>query len=207
MCTRTKGSKPARQLGELLQEQQEPFILDVYLAERGFVRNKLTSGADFIGCRGNSGKFLSKFGSQNQSKKSIPHFPKVLKVILCNKFCTVKGLRAKDSDDEAGRKLGYGVTEMDRKNTQEIESDRFSSASNTTVYDSCSDYNDIDEPSMFADDFKSNLTQNKVEKFLLHIIKKDYIFVTHKANRQLQMQSSNGVSWKKTVNNTALSQC
>ncbi|XVF39772.1 hypothetical protein PTKIN_Ptkin01aG0059300 [Pterospermum kingtungense] len=159
MATRTGGSKPGRQLGELLQEQQEPFILEVYLSERGCLRKSLntTSGANFIGCHGNSGKFSRKFGSQNQGKKSVPHFPKVLKVILCNKFCTVKGLRTKNSDDEDGK---VGVTEMYRDNQETAELDRFSSASSTTVYNSCSD-NDIDELSMFADNFKSNFDEGE----------------------------------------------
>ena len=165
MAIRTTTSKPARQLGELLQEQQEPFILEVYLSERGCVRKNLTSEANFIGCHGNSGKFLKKFSSQNQSKKGIPHFPKVLKVVLCNKFFTIKGLRTKNSDDDG--KLS--VTEIDRNNQETAERDKFSSASSTTVYNSCSD-SDIDEPSIFADNFKSNLKlyderEKKVEKF------------------------------------------
>ncbi|XWS14821.1 hypothetical protein CRYUN_Cryun35bG0041500 [Craigia yunnanensis] len=153
MAKRTTASKPARQLGELLQEQQEPFILEVYLSERGCVRKNLTSGANFVGCHGNSGKFLKKFGCQSQSKKGIPHFPKALKVVLCNKVFTIKGLRTKNSDDEDGK---LSVTEMDRNEQDTAEPDRFSSASSTTVYNSCSD-SDIDEPSMFADNFKSNL--------------------------------------------------
>ncbi|XVE95057.1 hypothetical protein REPUB_Repub02eG0063800 [Reevesia pubescens] len=142
MATRTTESKPARKLGELLQEQQEPFILEVYLSERGCVKKDLTSAGNFIGCHGNSGKFFNKYGSQNKSKKGIPHFPKVLEVILCNKLFTVKGLRAKNSDDEDGK---LGVTEMDRNNQETAEPDRFSSASSTTVYNSCSD-SDIDGP-------------------------------------------------------------
>ncbi|KAB2045038.1 hypothetical protein ES319_D01G134000v1 [Gossypium barbadense] len=87
MATRTASSsspsKPAgRQLGELLQQQQEPFILEIYLSERGSLRNNKS-----IGCHGNSGS------------------------------------KAKNS------------------------ADTFSTASNTTVYNSCSD-TDIDEPPM-----------------------------------------------------------
>ncbi|XP_022766438.1 uncharacterized protein LOC111311329 [Durio zibethinus] len=152
MATRITASKPARQLGELLQEQQEPFVLEVYLSERRCVRKNLISGANFIGCHGNSGKFLKKSGSQNKSKKGIPNFPKVLKVVPCSKFFAIKGSRTKNSDDDG--KLS--VTEMDRNNQETAEPDRFSSASSTTVYNSCSD-SDIDEPSMFTDNSKSNL--------------------------------------------------
>nr|KJB14654.1 hypothetical protein B456_002G136000 [Gossypium raimondii] len=57
MATRTASSsspsKPAgRQLGELLQQQQEPFILEIYLSERGSLRNNKS-----IGCHGNSDTF------------------------------------------------------------------------------------------------------------------------------------------------------
>ncbi|TYI43097.1 hypothetical protein ES332_A01G145500v1 [Gossypium tomentosum] len=57
MATRTASSsspsKPAgRQLGELLQQQQEPFILEIYLSERGCLRNYKS-----IGCHGNSDTF------------------------------------------------------------------------------------------------------------------------------------------------------
>ncbi|KAG4200450.1 hypothetical protein ERO13_A05G211900v2 [Gossypium hirsutum] len=129
MATRTRSSKPLRQLGELLQEQQEPFILEVYLSERGC-------------CHGNSGKFLDKCGSQNKSKKKrISHFPKVLKASLCNKLFKIKGVKTKNSDDE-----------------ETEDADRFSSASSATMYNSCSDSDvELDEPPMFADTSMSDL--------------------------------------------------
>ncbi|TYJ35291.1 hypothetical protein E1A91_A05G226600v1 [Gossypium mustelinum] len=129
MATRTRSSKPLRQLGELLQEQQEPFILEVYLSERGC-------------CHGNSGKFLDKCGSQNKSKKKrISHFPKVLKALLCNKLFKIKGVKTKNSDDE-----------------ETEDADRFSSASSATMYNSCSDSDvELDEPPMFADTSMSDL--------------------------------------------------
>ncbi|KAK8692463.1 hypothetical protein V6N13_075922 [Hibiscus sabdariffa] len=150
MAARSRASKSGRQLGELLQEQQEPFILKAYLSERGCVKKKLISGANFINfscCHGNSGKFFNKSGSQNESRKGSPRFPKVLQVILGNKFFKIKGLRTKNSDDEDGK---LSVTEMDINNDETAEADRFSSASSATLYDSCSD-TDIDEPPMFAD--------------------------------------------------------
>ena len=134
-----------------------------------------TSGANFICCHGNSGKFLKKSGSQNKSKKGIPHFPTVLKVV-CNKFFTIKGLRTKNSDDEDGKP---SVTEMDRNNQETAEPDRFSSASSTAVSNSCSD-SDIDEPSMFTDNSKSNLKlYDKREKKVGKLYKTLYLL--HKA--------------------------
>lgn len=186
----TTASKPGKQLGELLQEQQEPFVLEVYLTERGCVGKKknTTSGANFIGFHGNLDKFLnkSKWGTQNKSKKgSIPHFPTVLK-FACNKLLTIKGLRTKNSDGKPG------VIEMVRHNQETAEADRFSSASSTRAYNSSSD-SDIDEPSsMFADNSESNLKlcderERKVDKFkyiLRKILCSD--FVTNKeANRLL----------------------
>ncbi|TYH72133.1 hypothetical protein ES332_D05G233600v1 [Gossypium tomentosum] len=145
MAARTRSSKPLRQLGDLLQEQQEPFILEVYLLERGC-------------CHGNSGKFLDKCGSQNKSKKKrIPHFPKVLKALLCNKLFKIKGVRTKNSDDE-----------------ETEDADRFSSASSATVYNSCSDSDvELDEPPMFADTSMSDLK-------LYHETEKKILIETHK---------------------------
>ncbi|XP_039049933.1 uncharacterized protein LOC120190999 isoform X2 [Hibiscus syriacus] len=149
MATRSRASKPRRQLGELLQEQQEPFVLEVYLSERGCVKKKLISGVNFnfSCCHGNSAKFLNKSGSQNDRKKGSPQFPKVLQVILRNKFFKIKGLRTKNSDDEDGK---LSVAEIHINTQETAEADRFSSASSATVYNSCSD-SDIDEPRMFTD--------------------------------------------------------
>ncbi|OMO50949.1 hypothetical protein CCACVL1_30130 [Corchorus capsularis] len=158
MATAISSSKPARQLGELLQEQQDPFILEVYLSERGCtLRKKFNLGAD------NSGKFLKKSGgngSQNKSKKGTVHsFPKVLKVV-CNKLFTIKGSRNYKSSEDG--KLG-NVCEMEDRNQQEsAEPDVFSSASSTTVYNSCSD-SDIDESSTFPDNPNSVQIYNQRE--------------------------------------------
>ncbi|KAE8723930.1 P-loop containing nucleoside triphosphate hydrolases superfamily protein isoform 1 [Hibiscus syriacus] len=135
MATKTIASKPARQLGELLREQQEPFALEVYLSEKGCGTKNLTS----IHSHGSSGKFLKKSGSNKiKRNKGIPNFPKVLKVLLCNKFFTIRGLRTKNPNDEDG-------------NNQEIaEADRFSSSSCSALYNSSSD-SDTDEASMFTD--------------------------------------------------------
>ncbi|XVF64222.1 hypothetical protein PTKIN_Ptkin09bG0151200 [Pterospermum kingtungense] len=178
---RTTTSKPARQLGELLQEQQEPFILEVYLSERRCVGKNTTSGANSIYCHGNPDKFRKNSGTRNKRKKGIPHFPTVLKFV-CNKFLTIKGLRAKNSDEEDGKP---SIIEMDRNNRETAGPD-----SSTRVYDSSSD-SDTDEPSKFADNSKSKRKENIVLS----------VGVTDNANRLL-MQSFNGVAW-----DTALNHC
>ncbi|GMI91071.1 hypothetical protein HRI_002776400 [Hibiscus trionum] len=129
MAAKSRASKPGRQLGELLQEQQEPFVLEVYLSERGC-------------CHGNSGKFLNKSASQNGSKKGFPQF-------IRKQFFK---MRTRISDDEDGK---LSVTEIGINNGETAEADRFSSASSATMYNSCSD-SDIDEPPMFADTSMSN---------------------------------------------------
>ncbi|KAK9023399.1 hypothetical protein V6N11_003619 [Hibiscus sabdariffa] len=151
MATASRASKPGRQLGELLKEQQEPFVLEVYLSERGFVKKNLIQGVhfNFSCCHDNSAKFLNKSGSQNHSKKGSPQFPKVHKAIQRNNFFKIKGFRTKNSDGK------LSVTEIDINNHETAEAETFSSASSATMYNSCSD-SDIDEPPMFADTSMSN---------------------------------------------------
>ncbi|KAE8695865.1 P-loop containing nucleoside triphosphate hydrolases superfamily protein isoform 1 [Hibiscus syriacus] len=138
MATSTIASKPARLLGELLQEQQEPFALEVYLSEKGCGTKNLTS----IHGHGSSGKFLKKSGTgSNKIKRSkgIPNFLKVLKIILCNKFFTIRG--TENSLDEYGDKQETAVA------------GRYSSGSCSALYKSSSD-SDTDEASMFTDNPK-----------------------------------------------------
>ncbi|KAK8642649.1 hypothetical protein V6N13_011986 [Hibiscus sabdariffa] len=178
MATASRASKPGRQLGELLKEQQEPFVLEVYLSERGFVKKNLIQGVhfNFSCCHDNSAKFLNKSGSQNHSKKGSPQFPKVHKAIQRNNFFKIKGFRTKNSDGK------LSVTEIDINNHETAEAETFSSASSATMYNSCSD-SDIDEPPMFADTSMSNRN--------LH------------DEREKKIQSLNGVAWKK-INSIAL---
>ncbi|GMI77380.1 hypothetical protein HRI_001407300 [Hibiscus trionum] len=134
MATRTIASKPARQLGELLQEQQEPFALEVYLSEKGCGTKNITS----IHSHGSSGKFLKMSGSnKNKRNKGILNFPKLLKVILCNKLFTIRALRTKNSNGEDGN------------NQEAAEAERFSFSSCSALYNSSSD-SDTDETSMFT---------------------------------------------------------
>ncbi|KAK8625913.1 hypothetical protein V6N13_057070 [Hibiscus sabdariffa] len=148
MAIRTIASKPARQLGELLQEKQEPFALEVYLSEKGCGKQNSTS----IHGYGSSGEFLKKSGSnKNKRNKGIPNFPKVLKVILCNKFFTIGGLRTKNSNDEDGN------------NREAAEADRFSFSSCSALYNSSSD-SDTDEATMFIGNTKPSELNAEREK-------------------------------------------
>ncbi|KAK8623436.1 hypothetical protein V6N13_118321 [Hibiscus sabdariffa] len=103
----TESSNPAaKQLGELLKQQQDPFVLEIYLSERGCLRKKM----------------------KKKKKKGIPNFPKLLKVVLCDKLFAIKGLKTKNCDYENGK---VGVTEMKRNEQETAAPDR--------VYNPCTD--------------------------------------------------------------------
>ncbi|GMP24870.1 hypothetical protein CsSME_00001991 [Camellia sinensis var. sinensis] len=57
------ASSMPKQLGELLQEQQEPFILELYLFEKGYLRNNFNSETNFHCCFGNPSSFLKRSAS------------------------------------------------------------------------------------------------------------------------------------------------
>ncbi|KAK8649054.1 hypothetical protein V6N13_129792 [Hibiscus sabdariffa] len=188
--TSTQSPNPAaaRQLGELLKQQQEPFVLEIYLSERGCLRKKLTSGSakyNSIGCHGSSGgKFLK------MNSKGIPNFPKVLKLVICNKLFASKGLKTKNSGDV--------ISGMKRNDPETAEPDRFSTASSTTVYNSCTD-SDMDEPSMIKkavadskfqwssmEDSKEKSPARKKSLFLSKLIMEDSVLSTSLWNLLLQ---------------------
>ncbi|XP_039055553.1 uncharacterized protein LOC120198275 [Hibiscus syriacus] len=127
----TESSKPAaKQLGELLKQQQYPFVLQIYLSERGCFRNK--------------------------KKKGISNFPKLLKLVICNKLFAIKRLKTK-------------IPEMKRNEQETAEPDRFS-----TVYNSCTD-SDRDEPLMITKIPSSNGVQWQKSLFLSKLIMGDSI--------------------------------
>ncbi|TYH65057.1 hypothetical protein ES332_D06G030500v1 [Gossypium tomentosum] len=118
MASRTIPSKPARQLGELLEEQQEPFILEVYLSEKGCGAKNLTP--------------IHGGSTKNKTKKGIPkHIPKVLKLIPCNKFFTSKGLRRTNNpNDEDGKTDTFSCSALcNSSSDSEIDEEEASSSS------------------------------------------------------------------------------
>ncbi|XP_059461205.1 uncharacterized protein LOC132190282 isoform X2 [Corylus avellana] len=113
--------KPSKQLGELLQDQQDPFILEAFLSERGCPKKGSSS-------KGNSKRFLKKSVSccLNNSRKGFPaRCTKILRAVY-KKFVSIK-------DQDQREKIS------ENRNEEEEESDRFSSASSTTVFVSCSE--------------------------------------------------------------------
>ncbi|KAK1554140.1 hypothetical protein Q3G72_008318 [Acer saccharum] len=131
----TTTSKPVKKLGQFLEEQQEPFVLEIYLSEKGCPKKKNK--------KLNSDKSMKKRSGScskpNTSKKGciIPQFPKLFKVIY-NKLVSINGssLKIKNNDKRDGE---FNVTEVAKNDQQVAESDQFSSASSTTVFNSCSE--------------------------------------------------------------------
>ncbi|GMQ08538.1 hypothetical protein CsSME_00052219 [Camellia sinensis var. sinensis] len=79
------ASSMPKQLGELLQEQQEPLILELYLFEKGHLRNNFNSETNFHCCFGNPSSFLKRsasWGGLSKRRKAIPSCSKIVK-LLC----------------------------------------------------------------------------------------------------------------------------
>ncbi|GKV10404.1 hypothetical protein SLEP1_g21772 [Rubroshorea leprosula] len=121
----TRASQRVK-LGQFLLEQQEPFILEVYLSERGLVKKGYKSEANSGCCCSNS----------SRNRKRIPHGSKVLRAVY-NKLIS----RNKNSENKDGKPKHRNIQEQEG-----AEPDRFSSTSSITVYNSCPD-TDIEEPS------------------------------------------------------------
>ncbi|XP_050363072.1 uncharacterized protein LOC126781977 [Argentina anserina] len=134
-------TKPVR-LGELLQEQQEPFVLDVYLFERGYLgKSSSSSSSKSI----NSSKSLQRSCSwgQNKSKKGISSLSKILRSVYNKLVSKNSGFRAKSSKGEGG-KLDADTKITPPRDCIE-DSDGFSSSSSRTQYESCCDSDKDDE--------------------------------------------------------------
>ncbi|KAK9225951.1 hypothetical protein WN943_010996 [Citrus x changshan-huyou] len=112
----TPAPKTIKKLGQFLEEQQEPFILEIYLSERGCIKKQKKNL--------NSSKFLKRSTSLNNSIKGVTIYSKLLKAAY-NKLVPIKDSpKVKNSND------GQEVA----------EANQFSSASSTTTeVNSCSE--------------------------------------------------------------------
>ncbi|KAG6705350.1 hypothetical protein I3842_07G174700 [Carya illinoinensis] len=117
--------KPSKQLGEFLLEQQEPFILDEYLLERGCLKNSSNSRSNLGSCCGNSTKLLKRSASCGLNKSRN------------DKFVSIKEDKRRKSSEYKDEEYSAPATEMVDKEV--AESDGFSSSSSTTVFNSCSE--------------------------------------------------------------------
>ena len=109
------SSRPAKQLKELLQEQQEPFMLTTYLSERRYTRSILNSDTR-NGCSpNNSAKNLkrSTLGSELSTKRErIANGSRVLRSVL-NKLV---------SNNECWKISTYNVSEIRKDMTPDNSS-------------------------------------------------------------------------------------
>jgi len=129
-------TKPVKQLRDLLQEQQEPFILNIYLLERGYSRKSSDSESSSRFCHVNSkSQNRSVRRGLNISKRVNPQGSKVLRAVLKQVISIKQMLRISSSDHRGGK---LKVNEKGRSNQQVAESDIFSTASSTTVFNSIS---------------------------------------------------------------------
>lgn len=111
----TTAPKTVKKLGQFLEEQQEPFILEIYLSERGCIKKKKNL---------NSSKFSTRSTGLNNSIKGVTICSKLLKAAY-NKLVPIKDSpRVKNNND------GQEVA----------EANQFSSACSTTKeFNSCSE--------------------------------------------------------------------
>ncbi|KAL3340326.1 hypothetical protein AABB24_028786 [Solanum stoloniferum] len=135
----------SKQLGQFLQEQQEPFTLQIYLLERGQFKNKhLISDRDFRCCSTNSSTYLflkrSASCGAKKRRKQILNCSKIVKYVF-NKLVTfshnqkIKNL-ANDQEHNNSTSKNSNVTANDEK---------ISSTSSRTVFNSCYDSSDADD--------------------------------------------------------------
>ncbi|XP_077233889.1 uncharacterized protein LOC143876124 isoform X2 [Tasmannia lanceolata] len=137
-------SKPIRRLHELLEEQQEPFLLDVYLLEKGNSRKGWNSESRtrFWPCDScQNVQSLCNYSFRKRRVRII-NCSKILRSVL-TKIVSGKNRKAPNCDYKASVNGRFSVSDLGGE-TQVVELDRFSTASSATVFDSCSD-GDMDE--------------------------------------------------------------
>ncbi|KAM7518436.1 hypothetical protein LguiB_017398 [Lonicera macranthoides] len=120
-----------KKLQELLQEQQEPFTLELYLLERGYPKNKLNPKQSFLCFSPGSSKLLKRSASSGikRGRNLFPICSKLLKVAF-NKLASVHLISKSPTTNDK---------EIVERKQENEEDDRFSSASSTTVFNSCSE--------------------------------------------------------------------
>ncbi|KAF5739841.1 hypothetical protein HS088_TW12G01052 [Tripterygium wilfordii] len=139
--------KPMK-LEEFLKEKQAPFVLEIYLAERRHQKNNSSCKSLKRSCSGGSNKI---------ERKSIPHCPKVLRGVY-NKLTSITLRLAIRKPYNGEGNLGVRTT------TQVAESDNFSTASSSTIFNSCSESDEEETPTSLQEDhtlYKAETSQPK----------------------------------------------
>lgn len=177
------SSKPQKKLAEFLKEPQEPFVLQVYLLERRYSR-KWSTPQDQEGGRGHSygesSKSLqisaSSSTSSNKRKALIP-FTKVLTAVCKRLASHNESTVTRDSHNKDEDIISVPQTDgVDQNQNHQMvgETDRFSSASSSTVFNSCSEIDEIedetwtsshkDQPSFVSDTGQDSNVHNIAEE-------------------------------------------
>ncbi|XP_038715341.1 uncharacterized protein LOC120008994 isoform X1 [Tripterygium wilfordii] len=134
MATST-SLKPVK-LGEFLKEEQEPFVLEDYLTEKRLQRNNSARKSLKRSCSSDSNKIR---------RKSNSHCPKVLRGVY-NKLTSINLRLVIRKPDNGEGKFGVPTT------AQVAESDNFSTASSSTVFNSCSASDEEETPTSLRED-------------------------------------------------------
>ncbi|KAK6939744.1 protein of unknown function DUF4378, partial [Dillenia turbinata] len=151
-------SKPILvKLGELLQEKQEPFVLDVFLLERAYMTKSLNSSA----CLKRSASC-----SLDSRKKGLLSCSKKLRSMLTKLVSKGERSRTKNSNFSGGEQLT--VANKTSPSSQEgREFGKFSSASNSTEFNSCCE-SEIEETSTLPKDCNSSSQDTQTCKIEEH---------------------------------------
>jgi len=134
--------KSGKRLGEFLKEQQDPFVLELYLLEKGYSTN------------GESGK--------NKKREPLFQFSKVLttlhkKFVFHNHSCIV--VRNSPIINQHIHDSVLAEAESSDQTIEDTDRFSFSTATNSTVYLSCSDI-DEDRPSVSPQKDKALFSPN-----------------------------------------------
>ncbi|CAI9115990.1 OLC1v1017025C1 [Oldenlandia corymbosa var. corymbosa] len=126
----------SKQLGEFLQEQQEPFILEVYLLERGYSKRKLS--AEY-----NVGAILKRSVSSGlkRNRTFIPNCSRLVRGLFSKLLNSVgdnnNTHKTNNATDGKREKKSFSISSRSSKET--ADDDIYSSASSATIFNSCSE--------------------------------------------------------------------
>ncbi|KAI3934766.1 hypothetical protein MKW92_015352 [Papaver armeniacum] len=161
-----------KRLSELLEEEQEPFVLHEYLSERGYSKRSQNCEGGYCSYNSKGGnsskdlKRLSEYELSNRRKKKNKHHPsKVLRSVL-NKLLT-----SVYHHHDSRKSAPVTVSSYNTRSNVDLDN-RFSSASSMTLFESSSEadteelsaellyqVNSVSSLTSSADNYKHKLTQ------------------------------------------------
>lgn len=106
MASASTKEGSTRRLAELLNEQQEPFVLEIYLLERGYrIRKGLELEDRIFGCCSSNKNRIYKNNSNKQYLKNYMQFTGIARAVL-SKLVWRKGRRTKGKGEAAVESAG-----------------------------------------------------------------------------------------------------